>query len=543
MNIIQFNLRVVMMCLCLSLSWSMGAFAIDAGDDFNDNSKDPTKWGADQTAGFGVLTERNQRLEYTCAGISLNDISYRPWIFSQFPYNADWEIQVDTANLSAPIPPFQVNSMGIQIFSPLMAGTGLYTELYSSALGGPARNGFSSALEEGGSTVAGADSGGLGVTNGAVRLTFTSATKILSVFYDVDVSDGYQWVKYGTFGIAGSGGSNGNSNWGLIDTDQITAFVYGFSAGMTVASGQIHGDNFNSTGGVPSAGVPPTIIPTGIFGFGFPVNNPLLTPIVSIAGNYHGTVTSDVTRKYNIDVAQDGAGRLSYMGTMDGVQGSNGNSVIGGNLGAVQTVNGKPTAQLNGSFNGTRDGLNVSATGTATGPLELVDLGGGTKGAVGTGSYSSDIGGMHFSGNNLPIRITAPPGSEDNLRKSWSVELNIRKKHEREHGRQLVLVSAHLKLPNGEIIEFGEKTANYNDRRGYSLSFKNGMNMAFNPPKKDKNSSIAIDNLIFAPNGALWKPAGGVITYEFLGQKGSANILDFVGPANTPSVSENGSAR
>jgi hypothetical protein len=41
------------------------AFAATAGDDFNDNSRDPTKWGEDYVQGNGVLTETNQRLEYT----------------------------------------------------------------------------------------------------------------------------------------------------------------------------------------------------------------------------------------------------------------------------------------------------------------------------------------------------------------------------------------------------------------------------------------------------------------------------------------------
>jgi hypothetical protein len=35
-------------------------------DDFNDNIKNTSKWGLDDKFNHGVLTEKNQRLEYTC---------------------------------------------------------------------------------------------------------------------------------------------------------------------------------------------------------------------------------------------------------------------------------------------------------------------------------------------------------------------------------------------------------------------------------------------------------------------------------------------
>jgi hypothetical protein len=33
------------------------AFAVTVGDDFDDNSKDSAKWGADEVDGKGVMTE------------------------------------------------------------------------------------------------------------------------------------------------------------------------------------------------------------------------------------------------------------------------------------------------------------------------------------------------------------------------------------------------------------------------------------------------------------------------------------------------------
>src|SRR5437867_695504 len=227
-------------------------------------------------------------------------------------------MQIDTFNSTVPSTLVQVNSFGVQIFSPLTSGTGLFAELYASALGGPpARNGFFSSLDTAGIRVAAADSGGLVVTNGAVRMAFTSTSKVITLFYDLDVSDGYQWIEYDSFGIAGAGGANGNADWGLADNQQISAFVYGYSQGMTVTTGQMFGDNFMETGGVTPIGGPPTI-PNGGFQFAFPTNNPLLAAIVDVTGNFNGVTPTD-HRNYNVDVAQDEQGKLSAMGTSDGI--------------------------------------------------------------------------------------------------------------------------------------------------------------------------------------------------------------------------------
>ena len=71
-----------------------------SSDDFNDNIKNPSKWGTDLERGM-FLTETNQRLEYTGRSGEFSG-SARPWILTQFPSNADWEIQIDTFNITSP---------------------------------------------------------------------------------------------------------------------------------------------------------------------------------------------------------------------------------------------------------------------------------------------------------------------------------------------------------------------------------------------------------------------------------------------------------
>ena len=441
------------------------------------------------------------------------------------PFNADWELQIDTINNTAPNLSFQVNSFGIQVLSPLTADNSINVELYASALGGgPARNGFDTNLDTGGVTVATTDTGTLVVTHGAVRMVFTAATRVVTVFYDLDVSNGYQWIQYGSFGVAGSGGVDGNTDWGLTDSSQFSVLVYGFSQGMTITSGQLYGDNFIETGGVGPVGPPPPA-PTGSFKFAFPTNNPLLTAIAYATGNYRGLFLFIVgaDRNYDIDVAQDDMGKLAFMGTLDGARDTNNNSELSG-TGAITTVNGEPSAQLTESFGGTVDGINTTFTGTQMVPLTMVDIGGGTQGFAGTRTDQGAVAGMPFSATNEPLQAPAPTDGLENLRKDWSIQLDITAKGKK--GTKLS-VATELVLPNGNTIRFKAKNAKFLAATGLAtLQLKKGTNVTTG--QKDKLTTVTITGLTFAFQGGAWHPTGGTIAYSFLGQAGTANLLDFI---------------
>jgi hypothetical protein len=226
------------------------AFASTAGDDFNDNSKSASKWGADELYGHGVLTETHQRLEYTCSSPTSDDDMIRPWVLRRMPYNADWESQVDLFNDTSPA--FGgVNSFGLKLRSPFDPDDEIFIELYAANGGLSGFRGFAAEIEQDGTmlTPAAHDTGDAGVTSAAVRMSFNSGTKVVTVYYDTDPSNGYQWVENGTFGVAGAAGVDAGFDWGLSDTDQFPLFVYGFSSNMTVTSGHIYADNFSETGG------------------------------------------------------------------------------------------------------------------------------------------------------------------------------------------------------------------------------------------------------------------------------------------------------
>lgn len=217
-------------------------FAATTGDDFDDNSKNPVKWGADEVDGKGVLTEINQRLEYTTTGkgTASHDSVDRLWRATQFPYNADWAIQIDVTNTTSSS---TFNSFGIDVRSLRLPNNeievelGQFGEFWAEFYGGKNISGVGWASSIGPNT------------NGAVRIEFNSTTKVFTVYYDTDPSDGYQWTEFGSFGVAGTGGADGTRDWGLNEADQFVAYVFGYSEKMSVTSGQLYGDNFLETGG------------------------------------------------------------------------------------------------------------------------------------------------------------------------------------------------------------------------------------------------------------------------------------------------------
>jgi subtilase family serine protease len=221
------------------------AFAATAGDDFNDNSKDPAKWGGDEVDGKGVMTEINQRLEYTTTGVGTasHDSVDRLWRATRFPYNADWAIQIDVTNTTTS---GDFTSFGMYVESLRLPDNAIEVELAQSGLfwaefySQKAISGDHYAMLFGGNTY------------GAVRMAFNSITKVFTMYYNPDPGDDNLWTKFGSFGVAGGLlGENGNTNWGLTDTDLFVATVFGYSEQADkITSGQLYGDNFLVTGGI-----------------------------------------------------------------------------------------------------------------------------------------------------------------------------------------------------------------------------------------------------------------------------------------------------
>jgi hypothetical protein len=524
------------MCLLVGLSLiffcSSQVLADERGDNFDDNIRDVDKWGKDEVKG-GSLNETGGHLEYTCSAVSRSS-SDRPWILRQFPTTADWEISIDVTNntlssgnqLSSFFSSFGINVRHIVGASNKENGNEIEVELaafkdYFYGLTGTEflAEFYNNGIYKGDAVL------GLGPSDisAPIRIAFNSTDKIFTVSYDTNPGGTPQWYDFGTFGVGPSGGGYYNADWGLNDADKFVAYVFGYAEKMGVGDGKLYGDNFKEDGGVPWGGPAPE--PKGSFRFAFPADNPLLIRILNITGNYSGLFFTLKPRNYAMDVAQDESGKLSIMGTMDGAKNKDGGSEISG-AGTITTVNGKPTGKLKGNFAGTFDDLPTTAGITASGPVEVTNIGNGTDGFMGTYSSKGKYGGVPFKGSRETF--DAPEGTTENFKKVWTLQLDITSSQDAK-GKSYLVASAQIELPNGETIVFPEKKTKYSAAKGYSLSFKGGTNTRTNLP--DKKTSISIKGMTMTlQQDGSWQANAGTITYQFLGQKGSGNLLDFIAP-------------
>lgn len=210
-------------------------------DDFNDNSQDLAKWGAEFGYGTptGVLTETSGRLEFTSVGTG-STYQGRSWKLNLGSYTSDWDIQLDTFVISdsgvdggigfgLDIIPTGNNSFYVGIEHDNFGQAPEYYSYRGMTTGMPLDEVFSS-----------------NATNeGAVRINFNATTKVITTYYDsTGPSDGYLWTEGASYGIAGSGGSTANTNWGMSDSDTFTAYAFGYSFGAAASAGQTYGDNF-----------------------------------------------------------------------------------------------------------------------------------------------------------------------------------------------------------------------------------------------------------------------------------------------------------
>lgn len=221
-------------------------------DDFDDNVKDTTKWGEDTEIDKGRLTEVNQRLEFTGKSAAAFDEARRPWIQTHFPYTSDWEVQVDLANTTDPSGPGGYASCGIYIVQVAEEPEVLYGELAAVSDDVIERR-FSAAITDGGGFEQVVDTEDLGLTIAALRISFNSGSKVITLFYDTDPSDGYSWTEFASYGVDGNSGDDGNADWGMEDADQFYFELFGYGQDHKVLAGTQSLDNVMVTGGVTPA--------------------------------------------------------------------------------------------------------------------------------------------------------------------------------------------------------------------------------------------------------------------------------------------------
>jgi len=219
-------------------------------DDFNDNFKDPARWGPDVFVQgcCGLLTETNGRLEFTKISGTSSALVVRLWILNFGSYTQNWEVQIDA---SVPHLGFPESVFGLGVTS------GTNTDFNNT--NSDSNNRFSITLFESdtpsriflmrfgvkGGTFDRVVELDTASTFAGLRIAYDANTKVLSAFYDVDgPNNGYTWTLLGSTNISAA--------WSMSSTDVFGAFVQGRAEADVVAStNNLFGDNFCASSETP----------------------------------------------------------------------------------------------------------------------------------------------------------------------------------------------------------------------------------------------------------------------------------------------------
>jgi hypothetical protein len=131
-----------------------------------------------------------------------------------------------------------------------------------------------------------------------------------------------------------------------------------------------------------------------------------------------------------------------------------------------------------------------------------------------------------YSIKNASLALPVSPTAASHIHKSWSIALTITNTAP-AGAKSSIMTSATLILPNGDHVSFPAKKTKYS-AAGYKLSFKSGMNTTIQPNAVDKKSKVSITGMTLTKTGSVWHPTAGTISYQFLGQKGTADLMAFV---------------
>lgn len=209
---------------------SLAALAVHA--DFNgtdDFSSGSAKWDALGGAGTASLTVTNGRYEYTATGAgTLRDMALRRWNVNRGSYTNDWAVQVDM-HLSAF--PGLSSHQSINLNLGIEAGTNFneginFLRTYCVSINRDSRPmmDFESGINDITTEIANT------TTDAALRISFDSAAKTLTAWYDADgPANGYTWIPMETVSIP-----TGINGWGMTSNSQ-------FSVCLAVGSG--HNEN------------------------------------------------------------------------------------------------------------------------------------------------------------------------------------------------------------------------------------------------------------------------------------------------------------
>ena len=234
------NILCIVLALVAILTHATSyASNFSGSDDFNDNSKDLTKWGTDVVTGSGTLTETSQVLQYTATGSLSSESSGRPWIANFGNFTSNWAVQIDVNVPTLTLVTGQRYDFGLQV-SNGDDSTDFFTVRLrvDDTSGTPTRVFHSNVRTD-------------GVSPGAVNLTTTSTSATVRILYDAATTTviaqfdangsvgGYNFTTFDSRNITTEG-------WNMTASSVFVAAVVGTSQGSLAISSasNVFGDNF-----------------------------------------------------------------------------------------------------------------------------------------------------------------------------------------------------------------------------------------------------------------------------------------------------------
>ncbi len=218
-------------------------------DNFNDDVRDPTKWGTDDSENTGMLTEIDGRLEYT--GQAPEDpfggFAERPWILNTGSYTEDWEARVDVHVAEKTLAEDGNDTRMVLVVYGEDQSAEVQLEIKHE--NGAPRRRFRFTNEQDEEEIANTTA-----TDAALRIHFNAAQKVLTLSYDANGPiGGYTWTTLKTIDVDAL-----TSDWLMDDASRFTLAIFGEHEGVTVEPGEAWADNFEATSALPSviAGTP-----------------------------------------------------------------------------------------------------------------------------------------------------------------------------------------------------------------------------------------------------------------------------------------------
>jgi hypothetical protein len=242
---------------------------LTGSDNFDDNTLNSEAWLEIAASGDGLLQEVNSRLEFTGTGTSSQ---YRYW--NNASYDADFEIILQIAN-STIATAGTFASVGVEIYpsgatNPVFNVRNASYYVTSEAYTGPSRDILANFFD--GATLNPALPAQpliFSATVVGMRIFYESDTAVLTISYDMNVSDGYQWTELSSFGLDGDTDGTYNQDFGITSgTDgAFEVAVYGSTFGIEVASGELYADAFEASQTLTFSAPTPNILPAMIVEF------------------------------------------------------------------------------------------------------------------------------------------------------------------------------------------------------------------------------------------------------------------------------------